>query len=186
MSRLKKQVPRLWKRKKASAPQSPDEAILQAEVALTEYKPDDHPDIIEWLERPDACDSYPGLGTVGMQKVPLKRPGRGSQEEFRRSWNSHGLDVEIPEGSIDVKFDQLRTVDILDPVERRERNDSGVSLVEDFTRPPKKHPAEAVDIIEAGILELGETWESREGRLRDLIEEHAENCRECWHEACWA
>jgi len=76
-------------------------------------------------------------------------------------------------------------VDILGPVEFRDRNDSGLSLVEDFTRPPRKHPAEATDVNEAGILELSEKWESLEGKLRDLVEEHAERCRKCWCEECW-
>jgi hypothetical protein len=121
-----------------------------------------------------------------VHEVPLQESRRQYEEQFRGSWNGFLPAVEILEGLIDVDFDQLRTVDILGPVGFRDRNDSGLSVVEDFTRPPRRHPAEAVDINEAGILKLSEKWETREGCLKDLIEEHAETCRECCHEVCWA
>ena len=185
MSRLKKLPSRLRTKKAALVSQRCDEATRQAAAALKAYKPDDHPDIIQWLETFEISDDNPGSKPVGMHEVPLQEPRSHSEEHFRRSWNGFLPAVEYPEGSIDIKFDQLRTVDILGPVESRDRNDSGLSLVEDFTRPPRKHPAEATDVNEAGILELSEKWESLEGKLRDLVEEHAERCRKCWCEECW-
>ena len=179
MSRLKKHVSRLWKKKQTSASHTTDEASIKAAASFNTYNPDDHPNVIGWLECPEEPDT-----NLGMQEVPLKQPKRQSEERFRQSWNSHGLDVEIPEALIDVKFDQLRTADILGPVEFRERNDSGLSLVEDFTRPPIRHPSEATGSKEAAIWRLSDQWETRNGRLRDLIDEHAASCRKCWHE-CW-
>jgi hypothetical protein len=187
MSRLKKHVSRIWKKKEASTVQLSDEAALQVANALTQYIPGNHPSIIEWLKSSEVSDNHIGYGNVGIQEVPLKRPRQQSEEQFRRSWNSQRLDVEIPEALIDIKFDQLRTVDILAPAEFRDRNDSGLSLFEDFTRPPsaaRKHPAEATDRNGVGIWELSDQWETLEGRLRDLVEEHAASCRKCWHE-CW-
>ena len=186
MSRLKKHVSRLWKKKQTSASHTPNEASIQAAAAFNAYNPDNHPSVVEWLETSETSATILISNNIGMQEVPIAQPSRQSEAQFRQSWNSHGLDVEIPEAVINVKFDQLRTVDILGPVEFRERNDSGLSLVEDFTRPPRRHPSEAIDVNEAGILELSEMWKTREGCLRDLIEEHAESCRKCWHESCWA
>lgn len=180
MARLKKFASRLWAKTPTSLANSPDEARPAA--ALTEYKPDDHPNIIECLGEDYNLGSKP----AGMHEVPPQGSRQQSEEQFRRSWNGFLPAVEAVDGLIDVKFDQLRTVDILGPVEFRDRNDSGLSLVEDFTRPPRKHPAEAVDFNGAGILKLSEMWETREGCLRDLIEEHAERCRACCHECCWA
>lgn len=184
MARLKRFASRLWAKTPISTANSPDEAALAA--ALSEYKPDNHPNIIEWLELSLSSNTNPGSRPVGMHEVPLQAPRSQSEEQFRKSWNGFLPAVEGPDGYIDVNFDQLRTVDILGPVEFRDRNDSGLSLVEDFTRPPRRHPAEAVGVEEAGILELSDQWETREGCLRDLIKEHAERCRECWHEDCWA
>ena len=177
---------RIWTAKAATAaPQLRDEATCQAAAALTQYNSDDYPDIIEWLETFGTSDDNLGSKPVGIHEVPLQEPRHRSEEHFRRSWNSFLPAVEPPNGSINIKFDQLRTVDILGPIESRDRNDSGVSLVEDFTRPPRKHPAEANDVDEAGILELSEKWETLEGKLSDLVEEHAERCRKCCCEECW-
>jgi hypothetical protein len=121
-----------------------------------------------------------------MHEVPFQESRRQPEEQFRRSWNGFLPAVEALDGLLDIRFDQLRTVDILRPVDTQARHDSGLSLVEDFTRPPTKHPAEVTDVNEAGIRELSEMWKTREGCLRDLIEEHAEICRKCWHEDCWA
>jgi hypothetical protein len=185
MSRLKKLPSQLWTKKVASKANAHNEATLRAAAALEAYKPDDHPDIIEWLETFETSDNNPGFKPVGMHEVPLQEPRSHSEEHFRRSWNGFLPAVEYPEGSIDIKFDQLRTVDILGPIEPRDRNDSGVSLVADFTRPPRKYSAEATDANEAGILGLSVQWETLEGKLRDLVEEHAERCRKCWCEECW-
>jgi len=181
MSRLRKIASRLWTKKAAG-----DEAALQAAAALTKYNPDKHPHIIEWLVASESS----GSKNVGMHEVPPQQPRREFENQFRRSWNGFLPALGIPDGSIDIKFDQLRTVDNLGPVEPRDRNDSGLSLFKDFTRPPgakRRHPAEATDSSDASMMwELSEQWETREGMMRDLIEEHAKSCRECWHEDCWA
>ena len=189
MPRLKKLASRLWTKKAASALQVADgEAALQvaAAAASSKYSPDDHPNIIEWLETSEAS----GSKNVGMHEVPLQKTRGDFENRFRRSWNGFLPALGIPDGSIDIKFDQLRTVDILGPVEPRDRNDSGLSVFGDFTRPPgakRRHPAEATDSSDASMMwELSEQWETREGMMKDLIEEHAESCRECWHEGCWA
>lgn len=178
MSRLKKHVSRLWKKKQTSASHTPDEASIQAAAAFNAYNPDNHPSVVEWLETSETSATILISNNIGMQEVPIAQPSRQSEAQFRQSWNSHGLDVEIPEAVIDVKFDQLRTVDILGPVEFRERNDSGLSLVEHFTR-PRKRPSEATDVNEAAIWRLSDQWETRKGRLRDLVDEHAESCWKC-------
>ena len=191
MSRLKKIASRLWTKKAASTSQAAQEAALlaaaAAAAALAKYNPDNHPDIIAWLETSESS----GSKNVGMHQVPLQtEPSRDFEGQFRRSWNGFLPALGCPDGSMDIAFDQLRTVDILGPVEPRDRNDSGLSLFEDFTRPPgaaRKHPADGTDCGDAGMMwELSERWETREGMMRDLIEEHAASCRKCWHETCWA
>lgn len=185
MARLKRFASRIWAKTSTATANSPNEATPLAD--LTEYNPDEHPNVIEWLEFSLSSTTNPGSKPVGMHEVPLQGHICQYEEQFRRSWNGLLPAVEALDGLIDIKFDRLRTVDILGPVEFRDRNDSGLSLVEDFTRPPaaRKHPAEATGASESGILELSGQWETREGCLRDLIEEHAERCRKCWHE-CWA
>lgn len=184
MARLKTFASRLWAKTSTCTANSPNEATPAA--ALTEYNPDEHPNIIEWLEISLSSTTNPGSKPVGMHEVPFQGHSCHFEEQFRRSWNGFLPAVEALDGLIDVKFDQLRTVDILGPVEFRDRNDSGLSLAEDFTRPPRKHPAESSDVDEAGTRQLSDQWETREGCLKDLIQEHAESCRKCWHESCWA
>jgi hypothetical protein len=126
MARLKTFASRLWAKTPNSTAKSPDEATSAA--ALTEYKPDNHPNIIEWLEISFSSISNHGSKPVGMHEVPIQLFRRQSEERFRRSWNGFLPAIESHDGSIDVRFDQLRTVDILGPVVYWDRDDSGLSL----------------------------------------------------------
>ena len=189
MSRLKNLIAQ-FSEKKAAAPaaQQIDEAAvvaLRTAAALTEYiyKPDNHLNVTTWLETSKAFDMTLGSENLVMQEVPLQGPRRQSEEQFRGSWNSHRLDVEIPEAVIDVGFDQLWAEGALGAVaEPLYRNDSALSLHEDFTRP---NDAWKSDVNKARIWELSAQWETHEGMLRDMVDEHTASCRKCWHEDCW-
>jgi hypothetical protein len=176
-------------RKKADivASQTYDDATLEAAAALTRFRPDSHPSIIKWLEHHRASDGGLNSENIDLEEVPLQGPRRHSEEVFRRSWNGFLQDPGLAEAAVDVRFDQLRITYLLGGVEASNRNDSGSDLVDGSMQPDAaaNGKVEPTDIEEAELLELTDRWETRNGRLKDLIEEHAATCRKLGHESCW-
>jgi len=189
VSHIKSLVSRISRKRQQddSAPQTPGEAKSAAAAALTKYRPERYPSVIQWLECPKASGSRLGPHNADIEEVPQQGPRRQSEEEFRRSWNGFVRNPEIAEAATDDRFDQLRTTYPLDETESADRNDSGLVLVDDSMQPEVAPDGEAkpTEIDEAELLAMTAKWQTRNGRLRDLIEEHAASCRKCRHEACW-
>jgi hypothetical protein len=170
------------------APQTPEEVTLEAAAALIKYRPERYPSVVQWLESPKASAScLVGPENTDIEEVPQQGPRRQSEEEFRRSWNGFVRKPEIAEAATDDRFDQLRTTYPLDETESPNRNDSGLVLVDDSMQPDValNREVETTDIDEAELLAMTAQWQTRIGRLGDLIEEHAASCRKCRHESCW-